>query len=87
MPYSRVKMVYEVYKIIKDNNLKERQELAHFLMQDLEKYSEHLEFIMMDTIYFDSGSVQAMLDRLGKRLEGANLIPQRKRNERRIAKI
>lgn len=76
MPYSRVKKVYEVYKIIKDNNFKERQELEHFLMQDLEKYSEHLEFIMADTIYFDSGSVQAMLDRLGKRLEGANLMPQ-----------
>lgn len=77
-----MKMVYEVYKIIKDNNFKERQELEHFLMQDLEKYSEHLEFIMMDTIYFDSGAVQAMLDRLGKRLEGANLMPQNSTKEK-----
>lgn len=63
-----VKMVYEIYKIIQDNHLSNRDELQAFLLQNRERYEQHLELVITDTIYFEPQAVQDMLNRLKVRL-------------------
>ena len=65
---SRAQIVYETYKIIQDNKLSNRRELEDFFRQDIEKYREHFDFILADTIWFQSQAVQDILGRLEKRL-------------------
>lgn len=65
---SRAQIVYETYKIIQDNKLSNLSELQDFFEQDYEKYKEHCEFIIADTIWFHPKAVQDILDRLKERL-------------------
>ena len=65
---SRAQIVYEIYKIIQDNKLSNRRELEDFFRQDIEKYREHFDFILADTIWFQPQAVQDILGRLEKRL-------------------